>query len=105
MEYLKVKWIYATKVCWSILWRLWLFSFCGGSAVAGAVHVSLKYIVSSENIPLPLISGGIGWFVGLVLFVWVIKNVLELKYSDFSITLIPITKIIDTQNESQTKDT
>jgi len=82
---LEVKWNHALRIYWAWLWRSLLFSILFG----GIFGFGLGFIASMLNLiniqPLFTLFGVI---VGIVVSIWMLRNILRKKFKGFHIALI-----------------
>ena len=88
---MEVTWGHATKVWWSLMWRVVLFGglagmLTGGVAggILGAAGVSLQRIGT--------VSFWLGILIGIPIGIWVVRWVLRKSWADFRIVLVPVSK-------------
>ncbi len=87
MNELEVTWGRALKVWWSIVWRAMLFSFIAG-AVAGFLIGFFGSIAGMDPKAIPIYSGLAGMVVAIPVGIWVVKVVLQKRFSGYRLVLV-----------------
>ena len=87
MNELKVTWNHALKVWWSIVWRALLFCSIAGF-VAGFVVGFFGANGGVNRETITILSALAGAIVGVPVGIWVIKIVLQKRFSGFRLALI-----------------
>jgi len=89
MNEVTVTWGRAIKVWWSLLWRAILYSILAG-LIVGIFVAIFGAILGIDSASSTGLSGIFGFLVGIPIGIWVIKIVLQKKYSDFRIALVQV---------------
>lgn len=95
MNQVKVTWMRAFKVYWSLLWRTALYTGLPCAAILLIVYgVPIEAIADPEAMEAMIESASpavglllIGVLIAIVLSTWIVKTVLCQAYSDFRIVL------------------
>lgn len=90
MNTVKVTWLRAAKIYWSLLWRTVLcWTILGAAVSAGAW--TLGFVTFSGGPPDPAVADdAMPWVaavsvLGLIVEIWIVKTVMGKVYSDFRI--------------------
>ncbi|MBV8313498.1 MAG: hypothetical protein JOZ53_00930 [Planctomycetaceae bacterium] len=88
----EITWGRATKVWWSLTWRWSLFVVITGF-ISGFVIGFLKSAAGASNQTIEtvkIVANWTGVFLGIPVYIWVVRSVLRKSWSDFRIALVPI---------------
>ena len=89
MNEVELTWGRTIKVWWSLMWRGWLFAFIA-AFIVGIIVAIVRAIIGFDQGTGVLVSTLGGFLIGLLIGMWVVKIILNKKYSDFRIALVSI---------------
>lgn len=84
---LEMNWPRAIKIWWYWAWRTMLMALIAGLVVGVLAGIFLFPFVGSQTAITSFVQV-IGWAIGMVLGIWVLKSVPEKRFSDFRVVLI-----------------
>ena len=89
MNEVTVTWGRALKIWWSFLWRGVLYSFFAGIVMGIIMGIAGRVIGLQPTalLTLHLVSG---LLVGIPIGIWIVKIVVQKKFSDFRIALLEV---------------
>jgi hypothetical protein len=87
MNELEVTWGYALRVWWSLFWRALLFSLVIGF-VAGFLVGFFGGLAGMNPKAIPIFSGLAGMIGGIPIGIWVVKVVLQKRFSGYRLALV-----------------
>ena len=88
---IEVTWGRASKVWWSLAWRMVLFGGLAGM-VAGGVMGGVMAAAGAPPDRIGAVGGWLGFLISIPIAIWVVRWVLRKSWSDFRIALVPISK-------------
>ena len=92
MQPLKVTWLRAMKIWWSLAWRSVLYGSIA-AFVAGLAVGSLSNVLGHEHLT-NIYTQSAGLLVGIPVGILVVKMVLSKEFRDYRIVIMPSTEVM-----------